>query len=60
VIAEAAELCVRVILQHCESPRLLPLIADTLQKERNNKVRMLCSLSLLMVRPPSPLHPFPQ
>ena len=49
VMADAADACVRAVLDHCPSNKLAALICDTAVKDKSSKTRLQCSIYLLQV-----------
>lgn len=43
VMADAADACVRAMLTHCHSPRLLRQVTDALAHEKSNRLRQRCT-----------------
>lgn len=52
VMAQAADHCVRTIVTHCHSSKLLPIICSTIREDRNAKLRRCSCEYLLLVRWP--------
>lgn len=49
IMAESADACARVLLRHCQSPRLLPRLCSTLCKDRSAKLRQYAAEYLIQV-----------
>lgn len=49
IMAESADACVRALLRHCQSPRLLPRLCSTLCKDRSAKLRQSAAEYLIQV-----------
>ncbi|BDA47128.1 probable CLIP-associating protein 2 [Coccomyxa sp. Obi] len=49
IMADSADACARVLLRHCQSPRLLPRLCSTLCKDRSAKLRQFAAEYLIQV-----------
>ena len=49
VVAEAADACVRALLYYCPTAKVVPLICETLLKDKNPKIRQHCAVYVLQV-----------